>query len=340
MSISGAPEPPFYKTLAAFCNELKLTFPELTPQVDRAASQTPQVFWRSWKSYINILATRDFDMLTADRRGIIMGAVVITPALWEEVSPATHDAIWRYLRTMLFESAMESGIESMSSDVIAQLLAIFKEERMEQAAEAMSEECKEGEETKFMEHAAEHLLPFLNKLKGLVGEDAGADLSGFTLPEIPEHLRNGHIARMAEDLAKHFKPEEFGIDPALLTGDSVEVILQRLVELYQRDPTIFIAGIKRFTEKIKRQVMGGSINRDQLIAEAKEYVELFKSHPTFKAAIERVQEMFGGGGLSELFGGGGSSSGAPSERLRAVQERLRRKMAARSAGGKTSAQGK
>lgn len=338
MSVSGAPEAPFFKTLAMFCSELRMTFPELTPQIDRAASQTPETFWRSWKTNIHILKSRDFDLLTTNRRGLIMGAVAITPTLWNEVSPATHSAIWRYLQTLLFEAAMDVGIEHIPADTLSELLAIFKEVRDEKFMEACAEEYKEGDEMKFMEHSAEHLLPFLNKLKGMLGADV-PDLSGITFPEIPEHLRNGHIARLAEDLAKQFKPEEFGIDPALLKGDSVEEIIPRLMELYQRDPTVFIAGMKRVTEKIKRQITGGSINRDQLISEAKEYVELFKSHPLFKSAIEKVQSLVGDGGIAEMFGGGGGG-GAPSERLRAVQERLRRKMAAKTAGGKTSAQDK
>ena len=339
MSISGTPEAPFFKTLAMFCNEMKLTFPELTPQIDRAASQTPETFWRTWKSNINILKVCDFDLLTTTRRGLIIGAVAITPALWNEVSPTTQHAIWLYLQTMLFEAAMEIGMEHLPAETIAELLMIFKEVRTEKFAEAFTGECKDGDEIKFMEHSAEHLLPFLKKMKDMMGDTA--DISGFTLPEIPEHLRKGHIARLAEDLTKQFKPEEFGIDPSLLAGDSMDEIMRRLIDLYQRSPTVFIAGLKNITEKIKRQVLGGSINRDQIIAEAKEYIEIFKTNPLFKTAIDKVQGMFGDGGIAELFGGGGGGGGgAPSERLRAVQERLRRKMAAKAAGGKTSAQDK
>jgi len=103
-----------------------------------------------------------------------------------------------------------------------------------------------------------------------------------------------------------------------------------MAELYQRDPTVLIAGAKRMAERIQRQVMGGSIKQEELIAEAQEFVALFKDHPMFKEAIAKFQEMVGEGGLGELLGGG-STAGAPSERLRAVQERLRKKMAARQA---------
>jgi hypothetical protein len=107
-------------------------------------------------------------------------------------------------------------------------------------------------------------------------------------------------------------------------------VLRRLAEMYQRDPTLLIAGAKRMADRIRRQVMGGSLKQEDLVAEAKEFVELFKEHPLFKEAIGKFQEMVGEGGLAEMFGGGGSAA-APSERLRAVQDRLRKKLAARQA---------
>jgi hypothetical protein len=158
-----------------------------------------------------------------------------------------------------------------------------------------------------------------------------------SLPEIPERLRKGRIAKLAEDMAKQFDPADFGIDPALLRGDNVEEVLRGLAEMYQRDPTKLIGGAKRVAEKIKKQIMGGSLDRDALIAEAKEFVEIFRNHPTFKEAIAKFEGLVGEGGLAEMFGaaGGGGDGGASSERLRAVQERLRKKLAAREAAKKS-----
>lgn len=334
MSESSAAPSAFSKTLAAFCDELRLTFPELTEAVDRAATITPDRYWSGWQRHIAILGSRSFEALTSERRGLILGPVAMTPALWAELSDATRTAIWRYLRTLLLESVMESGgAESLDAEKSQQLLAILTEERLDAGGAEAEEEAKE-----VLEASMEHLSPLMEKLKGLLGSTV--DLSGIEMPEIPERLRNGRIARLAEEMARQFKPEEFGIDPALLAGDNVEEILRRLAELYQRDPTLMLAGAKRVAEKIKRQILGGSLNRDQLIAEAQEYVALFKEHPLFKEAIGKLQGFVGEGGIGELFGGSGGGGGAPSERLRAVQERLRRKMAARAAGGKTASQGK
>jgi len=133
---------------------------------------------------------------------------------------------------------------------------------------------------------------------------------------------------MAEEMAKQFDPSDFGIDPALLSGDNLEEIFKRLAEMYQRDPSSMMAGAKRMAERIKTQIMGGSLNRDELVAEAQEFIAIFKEHPMFKDIMEKVNGFMGPGGIAEMFASA-SNAGAPSERHRVVQERLRKKMAAR-----------
>jgi hypothetical protein len=130
---------------------------------------------------------------------------------------------------------------------------------------------------------------------------------------------------MAYDMANQLKPEDFGIDPSIFSSNDLEGIMQRLSELYQQNPTLLVAGAKRVAEKIQKQIQSGSLNRDDLLAEAQEFIAIFKDHPLFKEAIDKFQDMAGGvAGLSSLFGS--SNDGAPSERRRAVQERLRKKM--------------
>jgi hypothetical protein len=332
-------ESAFARTFASFCTELTATFPELADGVRRVVGRaTPTFFWKSWQDDLAVLAERDFAALQERRRGILFVPVVLTPALWAEVSPATQAAIWRYLRTLVLEAAMELRLDAktLTEERLGLLMSILMVERGGGDEEAVGETV--------MEEAMEHLTPLLERLKGMMGGlfDAsglagmfgGLGASGeIPFPEIPERLRKGRIAKLAEDMAKQFDPTEFGIDPALLKGDNVEEVLKGLAEMYQRDPTKLIAGAKRVAEKIKKQIMGGSLDRDALIAEAKEFVEVFKEHPMFKEAIAKFEGLVGAGGLAEMFGGGGGDAGATSDRLRAVQERLRKKLAAKKSGG-------
>ena len=288
----------FPTTLAAFCDELKQTFPELEQQISRAVTLSPDKYFASWAKNLPILLARDADALFTERKGFIIGSVRLTAALWAEISDNTRAAIWKYLRTLVLESAM--GLSDLSTETMQTLMEIIITEKSGGSMESM-----------------------MDKLKEMMG----ADLSGMAMPEIPERLRNGRIAKLAEDMAKQFDPTEFGIDPALLTGDNVEEILKRLMDLYKRDPTMLVNGARRVAEKIKKQIQGGSLNRDDLIAEAQEYVALFKNHPMAKGFLNQS-------GLAEMFSGLGGSETTPSERRRTVQERLRKKLAERQAATK------
>lgn len=346
-SASAAVTSKFHETLTTFCAELRATFPELAGATVRAVSTvTPVTFWRSWQTNLPLLATRDSAALFSERRGILVPPIALTPALWGEVSEATQDAIWRFLRTLLLEALMEGHFDetTLTEERSRIVMAILTEERLEAATSAM--DTSEGAAA--VEEAAADLFGgmsgLMDRLRGLLGAAAaatdgsggaaagGAGVSYPPMPEIPERLRNGKIARLAQEMAKQFKPEEFGIDMAALAsaGDNVEEVLRHLAEMYQRDPTMLIAGAKRMADRIRRQVMGGSLKQEELVAEAKEFVELFKEHPLFKEAIEKFNGMVGEGGLMEMFGGGGAAS-APSDRLRTVQDRLRKKLAARQA---------
>lgn len=295
------------------------TFPELAISLTRAATTTPAQFWRTWSGGLDILLAKDTTKLFGDRKGFLLGAVRLTPEIWKEVSPKTHNAIWKYLRTLTLEAAMDTAMEGIDTETMQQLVDILTAERLESDPV--------GATSEMFEESMKHLNPLLEKLKGLMGSTEEGPGPDFKMPEIPEHLRKGRIAKLAEDMAKQFDPADFGIDPALLKGDDVEEILKRLADMYQRDPTMLIAGAKNVAEKIKKQILGGSLHREELIAEAEEYMKLFKEHPMFKDAMDKLTGVLGPGGLAEMFRT--SESATPSERRRVVQERLRKKMAAR-----------
>jgi hypothetical protein len=319
----------FSVTRAAFCNELRLTFPELTPQIDRADTVTASQFWAMWNSDMPILLQRDVGNLFEKRRGLLLGAVQMTPALWGELSETTQGVIWQYLRTMMLEVVMTMNLDSMDTTIMQQLSGIITEERLlSGGAEA------DAEKTEMFDQ----LKPLMDRMKGMLGgfmdmsgNFAGtfaADFAGASFPEIPEKLKKGKIAKLAEEMAKEIDLTEFGLDPAMLKTDNIEDIAKALYEIYKRDPGVLMSGAKRMADKIKAKLAGGSINREELLAEAREFVALFKDHPLFKEGIAKFEGLMGAGGMAEMFGS--PSAAAPSERRRAVQERLRKKLAERS----------
>jgi hypothetical protein len=310
----------FAKTLTAFCDDLKLSLPELTSAIDRVTSLSPADFLKAWRPHLATLKGRDVQALFQKRGGSLISGVALSKKIWGELSENTHAAIWKYLRTLALEAVIETGIDKLEEKDMTILMDILMDER-----------GTEGTKTMF-EDSMKHLKPLLDRLKEFMptfGTDASGATSAF--PEIPERLRNGCIAKLAEELTKQFDPTEFGIDPSMLTGDNIEDILTKLAEVFQKDPTKLMTGAKTMAEKIKRKITGGSLNREQLMSEAQEFMTLFKEHPMFKDSLGKFESMMGGGSFADMFG----SSEGPSERRSTVQERLRKKLAARKSAAQS-----
>lgn len=307
----------FSKTLSAFCTELRETFPELSGPLAGTAKLTPAEYLSCWSPNITVLKTRDVEALFTTCKGRMLPAVTLSKPLWSELSENTRASIWKYLRTLALEAYLESDKGSSESDeVTTVLMEILMEEKL-------------GSKTGF-EDSMKHLKPLLDRLKDFMSSTPDS-ASSTPFPEIPERLRNGRIAKLAEELTKQFDPREFGIDPALLQSENIEEIMTKLADIFKKDPTKLMTGAKNMAEKIKRRILGGSINRDELVAEAQEFMNLFKNHPLFKEGLEKLESMMGGGGLAEMFG----PASEPSARRSAVQERLRRKLAARKSGAQS-----
>jgi hypothetical protein len=275
-------------------------------------------FLKAWRPHLATLKARDVQNLFQKRGGSLIGGVSLSKKLWGELSEKTHDAIWKYLRTLALEAVIETGIDKLAEEDMTILMDILMDER-----------GTEGSKTMF-EDSMKHLKPLLDRLKEFMPSfDASGSSTAF--PEIPERLRNGCIAKLAEELTKQFDPKEFGIDPSMLTGDNIEDIMTKLAEVFQKDPTKLMTGAKTMAEKIKRKITGGSLNREQLISEAQEFMTLFKEHPIFKDSLGKFESMMGGGSFSDMFG----SSSEASARRSTVQERLRKKLAARKSGAQS-----
>jgi len=299
----------FSATLTSFCDDLRLSLPELSVQIDRAAKVSPAEFLKAWRPHLETLKTCSVAGLFEKRGGSLISSVNLTKRIWTELSASSQAVIWKYLRTLALEAVVETGSDKLDEASMKILMEILVEEKI---------------------GTKDSMKPLLERLKEFMG--SSVDISaGMAFPEIPEHLRTGRIAKLAEELTKQFDPTEFGIDPELLKGDNIELILTKLAETFQGDPTKLMAGAKAMAEKIKKKISGGSVNRDELIAEAKEFMALFKDHPLFKEGLSKVEAMMGGGDLGSMFG----STAEPSARRSTVQERLRKKLAERKSGAQS-----
>jgi hypothetical protein len=167
-----------------------------------------------------------------------------------------------------------------------------------------------------------------NMFKDLSGASVPSSTDGgaegpkvpFEMPKIPEHLQNGLIAKIAAELAGEFKPEDLGIDPAMMENMNPMQIFEHLQFVYTNNPGMLTEAMKRVAGKIQNKFASGALNKEALMREAKELMSYFTDNPAFK----EMMESFGGIFDNPMMPGGGGK-GSQSERLASAKERLRKK---------------
>jgi hypothetical protein len=304
----------FSTTYTQFLNELKDTFPEFLPALV-AASELPDAqaqFTALWHPYTADVAAKNASIFTADGISLVPG-VTMTAVLWSELSSSTQNAMWKYISSLLLLAATDddslwdlSGFKTSLSTMMA---------HMTSASADLSGALPEGFASLFEKLSSMGA--------GLPTFGAGfPDLSG-ALPnfKIPERLFKGHIAKIAEELVKEFKPEDFGINPELLESKDPARVFTYLQEVFTKKPEMLMNAAQKIGKKLQAKFARGDINRDEIIREAEELMKEFSDNDAFSSLFGSLGEMFKGS----------EPEGSPSARRREVQERLRKKAAEKKA---------
>ena len=324
----------FASTYKQFISELKLTFPEFLAQLCLAESNAAGAsaggkaeFGALWMPHSSAVAAQDASIFTASGIPLVPG-VVMTAALWAELSPATQSATWKYLSSLLllYTAEEDAGLATDLSGFKADLEAMMKrlsESKDVSGASAMPE----GFAALFAKLASSMGGGAAGGAAGLGGAGLGGaglgGAAGAAAPpfKIPERLFKGHIAKIAEELVREFKPEEFGIDPAMLESKDPAHVFAYLQEVFTKRPEVMMTAAQKIGKRLQAKFAKGEINRDEIIREAEELMKEFSDNEAFSS-------MFGS--LGELFKSGEKESGNEgSARRREVQERLRKKAAAK-----------
>jgi hypothetical protein len=289
----------FKQTYTQFVSELKETFPEYSAPLTLAL-QSPDAqakFVATWKPHTSDVAAQNGAIFAGKGLELVPG-LFMTATLWSELSSGTQGAIWKYISSLLLLSAYDSTESFMD-------LSGFQHDM-----ETMMKHLKEG--------GAEGMSDLFEKLSKMA-ESFG--VKGDALPKfkIPERLFKGHIAKIAEELVKEFKPEDFGISPEMLESDDPARVFNFLQEIFTKKPEMLMTAAKKIANRIQGKFQRGEIRREDIIREAEELMAEFSENEAFSSLFGSLGEMMK---MSE------KSSGSESARLREVQERLRRKKAA------------
>lgn len=319
--MAGAPT--FESTFSQFVDDLKGTFPEFSAALTHAATlpEHKERFIGTWRAHTSDVAARNSSLFDGSGIEIVPG-FVMTRALWNELSDSTHAVIWKYLSSLLLLAAV-----SESKDETGGLwdLSGFNAD-METMMKMLSDagEGGDGGLGESMKDIFSKLSSMASMFGGLGGGMNAEDLNGAASKfKIPERLFKGHIARIAEELVKEFKPEDFGISPDMLESDDPARVFNYLQEVFSKKPELMMSAAQKIAKKIQAKFQRGEIKREEIIREAEELMKEFSENTAFS-------ELFGS--LGEMLKGSEKESGNEgSARRREVQERLRRKAAEKAA---------
>jgi len=294
----------FQKKYEEFANDLKDVFPELEVAVVSALKLTATERWDQYKQYVLTLGGRP-DRPVASCPGMVLPGVVITPELWGGVSQLTKDAIQKYLSILTFSFIMKDGPGSMDLSG-----GVFKEWADKFLGEWRSKMGRADFDS-FAKRMAEMFGP-----------------GGQRLPPFPERLKNGKLAKLAEEIVKELKPEEFGLDPEVLRrceadpSQAFEILMQTTMQ----NPEKLQNAMKKIIGRLQEKFQRGQFKPQDLVAEAEEMMKEFSENPAFVEMMESMRSTFGFEDLDMARSVGREGSA----RLNIAQQRLRREMARRT----------
>jgi hypothetical protein len=152
---------------------------------------------------------------------------------------------------------------------------------------------------------------------------------GETLPPLPEKFLKGKLAKLAEEMVREFRPEDFGF-----TKEDMEACERdpaRAFEILMKgsmgNPKMIQSAMARIAKRLQEKVQRGELRPQELVAEAESLMQEFQSHPAFVELMSSFKTMFGGGSNDEDV----MPNSGESTRLSTVRARLRKKLEAKKA---------
>jgi hypothetical protein len=288
-----------------FAAALMDVFPELTEGIKAALDILPADRVQMYKALVMPSAgnpKRD----PAVFPGMVLPGIYVSETMWKASSEGTKKAINQFLSLMTFSFVMKEGDNnSFSGDAFKAWADSFMNQWRSKMDRA-------------------DFNTFADRFKDLFG-NGGVD----RLPPFPEKFKNGRLAKLAEDIVKELKPEEFGLDAATMKQceEDPSRAFEILMQSTMRNPAVIQNAMKRIIKKLQDKFQRGEFNPQDLAAEAEEMMKEFSENPAFVEMMESLRKTFNFEDPDAA-----AAAGKPeSARLAMVKARLRQKQAAKAA---------
>jgi hypothetical protein len=301
----------FLKKYAEFAADLLETYPELKTELEVATSIPAEDCLARYKSEV-FAATQNLTQAElAKTPGTILPGVTIPATLWETTGKKSRMAIFEYISILnlcvAFQGSSDGGVdtESFTKD--------WADRVMREARASMSNIDFDKLSEKFF------------SIFGTKGD---------TLPPLPEKFLKGKLAKLAEEMVREFKPEDFGF-----SKDDMEACERdpaRAFEILMKgsmgNPKMIQSAMARIAKRLQEKVQRGELKPQELVAEAESLMQEFQSHPAFVELMGAFKSMFGGDMSETEFAQ--ATGDDNNTRLAMVRARLRKKLEAKKGGKK------
>jgi len=256
----------FNKKFAEFCDDLVGACPEYSADIEIAKELTPEERIRAYKSEVLKKSARS----PTTCPGRVLPNVTIKEDVWKALSPANKKAVLEHLRvldlTCVFMSIDVSGSAAgISQDWVDSILRDMRGSMDRVDFKAMAD-----------------------KFSDMFGGE------GSTLPPLPEKFLRGKLAKLAEDMVREFKPEDFGMtaaDIATCEKDPTRAF-EVLLSASGENPQNLQKVMERVAKKLQAKIQSGELKPQELAAEAEELMKEFQANPAFVQMLDSFRQAF------------------------------------------------
>jgi hypothetical protein len=294
-----------------FAKDLLATCPELEVQIKAALSLETEDRMKEFKKQVltSCSPRRDGEKCP----DYVLPGVAMPQEIWSSLSDKSKKAIQEYMTILSFTFLIDAGTSGDISG--SEWSADWAKTMMDDMKEKMGGMDFAGVSAK------------IASLFGSMG--SGASKEGSRFPELPEKFLNGQIAKLAEDIVKELKMEDFGIDPELLksAGDDPTKALHVIMEVLMKNPRNLQTTIQKLSKKIQQKIQSGALRPNDLVAEAEELMKTFSENPQFVGLMESFRQSFGAFDPDVAR----KTNREGEHRMNIVKERLRKKLAEKNA---------
>lgn len=295
-----------------FAKDLLATCPELESQIKAALTLETEDRMKEFKKQVltSCSPRRDGEKCP----DYVLPGVAMPQEIWASLSEKSKKAIQEYMTILSFTFLIDAGT---SGDVAgSEWSADWAKTMMDDMKEKMGGIDFAGMSAK------------IASLFGSMG-GAGSKEGGSRFPELPEKFLNGQIAKLAEDIVKELKMEDFGLDPELLksAGNDPTKALNLIMEVLVKNPQNLQTTIQKLSKKIQQKIQSGALRPSELVAEAEELMKTFSENPQFVGLMESFRQSFGAFDPDVAR----KTNREGEHRMNIVKERLRKKLAEKNA---------